>query len=770
MFCERCLKFQDDAGLKLAQVPDETADSPDSAAILLSQEANFFNNIQELKVAATSSCSLCRCVSKSVDAHEVSDFPSSTSTVVALSLKQGRYSLRARFEDHSRHLEAPVVKSTKSIAIYAPDLSKVEDLLVTLDRCAALENESTGSDASFEMVRYWVKDCLMNHPKCMKTMEGWLPDRVIDVGPPDGSLVPRLVETAELSHALTKSELNYVALSHCWGPKQIITTRTATFEERKRGIAMEDLSQTFRDAIAATRKLERRFIWIDSLCIIQDSKEDWEEQSVQMCTIYQRAVFTIMAAHASGSDEGCFVNRDGLAQFPFRLQFKKGDGEGDVISACFLPLTRMSANLSFSLPLYSRAWVLQEQAISRARLIYFGEQVYWECQSSRGSERCPNGGSEISGLTDFTRAITTTNDPFTASRTNDAKGFVEDLHSQWCALLENYMQRGITLTTDRLIAVDGLAQAIRERTSNRYLAGLWRDQLVMGLMWYIPWDAGSTERWEAISRKSTTHMPSRHAKPLAPSWSWASVTYPVEWPWSHATKKSFMNLKTVCEIMDADVQGTPFRQTGTVVVRGMIQRLWVDPCYPSLYFLGHENKDPKIKKLGIVNRNYRSEWAWAVCRASTKEPSSPNSFYSFPMAFYPDELLDRTQEVTFVALGEVPAEGNSGISPHLSRPTIFALALQPTGRNNEYRRVGFSQWKNCSWYGYYCVGDNYTPDYWDRLKTAYSIDGWRVLVRQLLEVCVVLIFGKLLRQPVMQQPRDGLVWFRELVSGKQMWR
>lgn len=775
MFCETCQKFQDDIGLKLTQAPlsNETADGSTSLVILPSHEATFFTNKQELKAATTSSCSLCRCVSKSLDAHELLDFPTTIATVVFLFLKQGRGSLRARFEDRSSNLEAPIVKCVRSIAIYASDasdLGKSEELLKTLDRCAELENESTGSDASFEMARYWVKNCLMNHPECPKVTEGWLPDRVIDVGPSDGSLVPKLVETAELLHTVAKSERQYVALSHCWGLKQIITTKVATLEERKRGIAMEDLSQTFRDAITATRKLKRRFLWVDSLCIIQDSKEDWEEQSVQMCTIYQRAVFTIMAAHASGGDEGCFVNRDGLAQLPFRLQFKKGDGEDNVVSAYFFPLSRMSADLSFSLPLYSRAWVLQEQAISRARLIYFGEQVYWECQSARGSERSPNGGAQVSGLTDFTRAITTTSDPFTVSRTNDAKGFVEDVHSQWCVLVENYMQRGITQTTDRLIAVDGLAQAIRERTSNRYLAGLWRDQLVMGLMWYIPWDAGSTERWEAIFRKSPTCISSRHEKQLAPSWSWASVTYPVEWPWSHAIKKSFMDMKGLCKIVDADVRGTPFEQKGTVIIQGMTRRLWVDPCYQSLHFLGHEKKNPKIKDLGIVNRDYRSEWAWAICRASTKKPLSPKDFHWFPVAFHPDELLDWTQEVTFIALGEVPAEPNPGISFYLSRPTILTLALQPTGHSNEYQRVGFAKWRNCSWYGYYCVGDNYTPDYWDSLKTGHLIGGWRGLVRELFEVCLVLIFGTLLQRPVIQRQRDGLVWFRELASGKRVWR
>ncbi|KAF2854065.1 HET-domain-containing protein, partial [Plenodomus tracheiphilus IPT5] len=319
---------------------------------------------------------------------------------------------------------------------------------------------------------YWAKDCLENHRGCRQETTRWLPDRVIDVGPLDGSLVPRLVETTSLSKPLVTIEAQYIALSHCWGAKAIITTEVGNFEQHKRAIAMEELSQTFRDAVTATRKMNRRYFWIDSLCIIQDSKKDWEEQSVQTCTIYQRAVFTIMAAHASGGYVGLFVKRDGLAQLPFRLNLKRSDKDDDIASAVFLSLSRVSADLSFGLPLFSRAWFLQEQVISRARLTYYGEQVLWECQSSRGSERCPNGGPQVSNLHDFTRAITTTGDPFMEQHNQDTKGFVDSLHSQWCILVENYMQRGITYTTDRLIAVDGLAQAIRQQTSNVYLAGL----------------------------------------------------------------------------------------------------------------------------------------------------------------------------------------------------------------------------------------------------------------------------------------------------------
>ncbi|KAF2740107.1 HET-domain-containing protein, partial [Polyplosphaeria fusca] len=302
-----------------------------------------------------------------------------------------------------------------------------------------------------------MRECLTNHSQCSRPSSGWLPTRVIDVGSRDGSVDPRLIITADVQFECTQEEQRYVSLSHCWGKEHIITTTMANIEDRKSVIRLNELPQTFQDAILITRSLGERFLWIDSLCIIQDAIEDWRSESVQMCTIYQRAVVTIMAAHANGGGQGCFVSRDGLAQTPFRMKFKNADQE-IMATACFLPLSRMSADVSYPRPLFSRAWVLQEQAISRARLIYFGEQVYWECQSARGSERNPDGGTILSGLTNFTKATVAADDPFAGEEPKDAQEFMENMHQQWCVLVENYMQRGITKTSDRLIAVDGLAQ------------------------------------------------------------------------------------------------------------------------------------------------------------------------------------------------------------------------------------------------------------------------------------------------------------------------
>ncbi len=113
---------------------------------------------------------------------------------------------------------------------------------------------------------------------------------------------PHLYETSE--------ELGqYSTLSHCWGDKQVITTTTMTLESRKRLISWNELSKTFQDAMMITQRLGLQHIWIDSLCIVQDDKLDWETESKKMATIYENSLLTIAAAKAMNGTEGCFSER-----------------------------------------------------------------------------------------------------------------------------------------------------------------------------------------------------------------------------------------------------------------------------------------------------------------------------------------------------------------------------------------------------------------------------------------------------------------------------
>lgn len=164
------------------------------------------------------------------------------------------------------------------------------------------------------LAAHWLKTCTESHDQCKELRKNTvpLPSRVIDVGPPDGSQHPRLLESRDQIG-------EYVALSHCWGTAQVLTTTQRSMEKRLARIPLLTMPKTFRDAVRVVRMLEFRYLWIDSLCIIQDSDDDWAAEADQMGTVYQNATLTIAAVGATSASSGCFADFDGLWNRPVRV-------------------------------------------------------------------------------------------------------------------------------------------------------------------------------------------------------------------------------------------------------------------------------------------------------------------------------------------------------------------------------------------------------------------------------------------------------------------
>lgn len=154
------------------------------------------------------------------------------------------------------------------------------------------------SESCFSFLTAWIKCCLNTHNVCSVSDPALLPTRVIDVGDHAGQPIRLLLGQGDKDR--------YIALSHCWGNQRIITTTSATLEDRKRNIPRESLSKTFQDAVFIAPKLRIRFIWIDSLSIIQDENEGWKVESGKLGSIYENSYLTISAAtSAHGNHVGC---------------------------------------------------------------------------------------------------------------------------------------------------------------------------------------------------------------------------------------------------------------------------------------------------------------------------------------------------------------------------------------------------------------------------------------------------------------------------------
>lgn len=598
-------------------------------------------------------------------------------------------------------------------------LINTEELGVALERAAILQNDSTGSDASLELAKFWLDNCVDSHYKCRQHYspgeDTWLPTRLIDVA----NDTIRLIETKDSICA--SNDRRYVSLSHCWGKIQIIRTLSENLDDHKDHIDPSTLSKTFREAIHVTRKLGFRYIWIDSLCIIQDNKSDWETEAATMCDVYRNAVFKIAAASAPGGNVGCFHARDGLAQWPFLVKLPYSlaskSENGTAASPKSLVFTSYGRTQPFMVepPLYGRSWVLQEQLLSPRMLIFDGPQLRWECNTSHGSERTPLGGlSRHIGYQKVVRTgIFNDGEFFTIPDMENKENAARYQLQYWAHAIMDYTHRGMTHASDRLIAIEGIAQALSRHTTKKYYAGLWDQDLWLGLLWSISHANEYTPTTtDAFDMENNKHV--RHEEETAPSWSWVSVTVPVVYP-----VPDMVYMHRMCNVLSVQVSGTSARKSGTLKISGHVRTGFVDAMYP------YSNRDAALFHPSMTARKPKGTKDFISYRGRGIRPTdyfvfsdtSPDTLANrlsggqnwrlIRGVFRPDEVIPPHTCLTFLAI----AQWNIGIDlPSIARKhrahdpvQVWTLALVPTGRaDDEYRRVGYAVWEDCAWYGYVC--------------------------------------------------------------------
>ncbi|KAK3950628.1 heterokaryon incompatibility protein-domain-containing protein [Pseudoneurospora amorphoporcata] len=396
---------------------------------------------------------------------------------------------------------------------------------------------SPDSDEAFAFIKSQLQECDANHPKC-KVTNAKPPTRLIDVQFSSPGYV-RLVETASLPKAV---EVPYIALSYCWGVSKTVTTVSSNYQiHTKQGFLVSSLPQTLQDAITVTRRLGQRYLWIDALCIIQDDLADWEVESAQMATVYRNAYLTIAAGTAASSDEGFLLGRRHAAgepgnqvyQVPWKAQHEPEHGHGEdtcsettTLAARILPYfahspMHPSSQQNLILPLDTRGWTLQERALS-TRLLRFGtHELQWSCLSAPWACEC--GHKEypppsvfslrpISTIQAWT-STTTTTEPDPADPHRDKETQIMHLWQNWDSIVTEYNARQLTQYLDRLPAVSGMAKVFAHLTGSRYVAGLWVDNFLRNLCWYL-------DKSEEDGQKGVVAVGEYY---IAPSWSWASL-------------------------------------------------------------------------------------------------------------------------------------------------------------------------------------------------------------------------------------------------------
>ncbi|KAK7981553.1 hypothetical protein PG988_003791 [Apiospora saccharicola] len=216
----------------------------------------------------------------------------------------------------------------------------------------------------------WLRECQENHPECRARGEHpRLPTRILDVGSMSDSQWIRLRIPVEDQRG------EYLALSYCWGGEQPFTTTTQTLETMKDGFPASELPPTLRDAVQVTRNLGIRFLWIDALCIVQNSPEDKGREIARMGQIYKNATATIMAAAAESASEG-FLSSNPYKITSCEVSLTVPDGTSGRVTIC--PIERLEFGW---MPLSKRAWSFQEHFLSSRHLVYTDKELVWQCRS-----------------------------------------------------------------------------------------------------------------------------------------------------------------------------------------------------------------------------------------------------------------------------------------------------------------------------------------------------------------------------------------------------
>jgi Heterokaryon incompatibility protein (HET) len=360
---------------------------------------------------------------------------------------------------------------------------------------------STESGSSWAVAKRWFSDCATEHRLCAQKRNEFLPTRLIDIST-HTDILPRLLETSEIV-----SGIKYATLSHCWGKHMPKRLQQDNLLSMKTKIVFSELSKTFKDAMRITKYLGLRYIWIDSLCIIQDSKEDWQREASLMSKVYTNSACNISATGASDGSIGLFFDRNPLAIQPFRARFLGNQAKG---SFYLVNPSLWADEVDYS-PLNRRAWVVQERLLSPCNLHFGSTQVYWECRQRLACEAYPVALPSAFELLDCYRL-----DPEGGgARIRESHGLHPDSsldnYTLWGYIVATYTKGELSFESDKLVAISGIAEQMHKVLGDQYLAGLWRNHLADQLLWVAEYGRERTRK----SKRSHEY--------LAPTWSWASI-------------------------------------------------------------------------------------------------------------------------------------------------------------------------------------------------------------------------------------------------------
>lgn len=552
---------------------------------------------------------------------------------------------------------------------------------------------TTSSEPALDIAKGWLNQCLLHHPLCgagssprQNSQEArFLPTRVIRILP-EGI---RLYTTTEAE----SDGFQYATLSHRWplNADSILQLTTDNIHQWHSHIEQDNkFSTAFKDAITVCKYLGIEYLWIDSLCILQrgDGGEDWQREAARMGAVYKYGLVNIAATSVvngeEGLEQGFFRIRDPAIVSPdiitascnYDYQTRRDGLMGDLVNVVqkgdaeptdyhVVPMSQFVDNV-LDAPLNQRAWVMQERHLSPRILHFTSQQIFWECNKSICSEtyqkaepieffQRPSRSKALLGR------VMADQLSLPESPTVRLQGLPTKFYELWYSLVGRYSCGGLTKTTDKLIAVSGIAREIAQcmgASQEDYTAGLWRQDLLYGLLWKTP---------TIIGPGTCRVRPGKDEPYQAPSWSWASVNCPVtvnyrlhRTPHDTLAVVNTVHVKPKLEPLGEIRPGAFVKITGTTYKARLCYADWGGRIWPEL-------------SVGVLNKI---------------QPRFKGSF-----AVLPDERFldgDSRQRDDIRVLPILQSKQKSTIHRQKSHSSawLVMLMLVPTVRPDEYERFG----------------------------------------------------------------------------------
>jgi hypothetical protein len=334
---------------------------------------------------------------------------------------------------------------------------------------------STLGEESMDIARSWLDTCLSKHKLCNadRTETSWYPTRLLKLERNFTGISVCVIETQA-----TAPSGPFACLSHRWGQANPKRLTMANLEELKAQVMFENLSREFQDAFRACLDLNCYYLWIDSLCIIQDSHEDWLKEASQMASVYRNALFTISATSPRCREEGLSTHRHcELSDCLYRdIEFPSSNG---ITRPARITYRSLWSSLILKAPISSRGWVVQERLLSRRILHFASSQLAWECDELEACEVYPIGSLTD---TDDNGVLARVRRRLLKPRT-DVPDDRDVWLRGWARVVENYTLCALTKQSDKLIALSGVARFFQASINDDYIAGLWKATLIEELQW-----------------------------------------------------------------------------------------------------------------------------------------------------------------------------------------------------------------------------------------------------------------------------------------------